>query len=137
MTVLIDSNIVLDFVLKREPFAQAAFDCIDRLILDQAKNWLTASTITDIYYVTRRTLKDAAAAKDVIAKLLGAFQIANVDKNDCLNALDVDTDDYEDALASICAKKVKADFIVTRNPKHFTASPVPAISPEEMLGKLN
>ena len=136
MTVLIDTNVVLDFVLKREPFAQAAFDCIDRFMLGQAKIWLTASTITDIYYVTRRTLKDAVAAKDAIAKLLNAFQIVNVDKNDCVSALDVDTDDYEDALVSICARKVKADFIVTRNPKHFHASPVPAVSPADMLGKV-
>ena len=51
MTVLIDTNIILDYVLKREPFAQSALQCLDRLMEAKAKVWLTASTITDIYYV--------------------------------------------------------------------------------------
>jgi len=133
MIVLIDTNIILDYVLKREPFAQDALECLDWLINHKAKVWLTASTITDIYYVTRRTLHDAAAAKSVIAKLLNAFQIASVDKGDCVKALDIDMSDYEDALVSVCAKKVKADYIITQNTKHFNQSSVPAMKPADFL----
>lgn len=132
MTVLIDTNVILDYVLKREPFAEAARDCLDRLMTGKAKMWLTASTVTDIYYVTRRALHDSAKAKEVVAKLLNAFQIAGVDKSDCLDALDIGISDYEDALVSVCAKKVKADAIVTRNVKDFVGSPVPAIPPEDV-----
>ena len=135
MTVLIDTNIILDYVLKREPFAQDALACLERLIINKDKVWLTASTITDIYYVTRRTLHDAAAAKAVIAKLLNAFQIATVDKNDCLNALEIDNNDYEDALQSVSAKKIKADYIITRNVKDYSASPVMAITPTDFIAK--
>ncbi len=132
MTVLIDTNVILDYVLKREPFAEAARDCLDRLMTGKAKMWLTASTVTDIYYVTRRALHDSAKAKEVVAKLLNAFQIAGVDKSDCLDALDIGISDYEDALVSVCAKKVKADAIVTRNVKDFVGSPVPAIPPKDV-----
>ena len=133
MIVLIDTNIILDYVLNWEPFAQVALECLDRLIIRKAKIWLTASTITDIYYVTRRTLHDAVMAKSVVAKLLNAFQIAGVDKADCVKALDIDMSDYEDALVSVCAKKVKAEYIITRNTKHFSKSTVPAISPADFL----
>jgi len=135
MTVLIDTNVILDYVLKREPHANSAFACIDYLMTSKAKIWLTASTITDIYYVTRRTLKDAPAAKKIIATLLNAFNISAVDKTDCLNALDIPNDDYEDALVSTCASKIKAAYIITRNLKDFTDSTVPAISPDEYVKK--
>ena len=133
MIVLIDTNIILDYILKREPFAQDAMDCLERLIANKAKVWLTASTITDIYYITRRTLHDAVAAKSVVAKLLNAFQIAGVDQTDCVKALDVDVSDYEDALVSVCAKKVKAEYIITQNTKHFGQSSVPAMTPSAFL----
>ena len=135
MTVLIDTNVILDFVLKREPFAETARDCMERLIINKTKTWLTASTITDIYYVTKRGLRYNEATRDVIAKLLNAYGIASVDKNDCVNALDLDISDYEDALLSQCAGRVKVNYIITRNEKHFASSTVPAISPEDYLKK--
>jgi predicted nucleic acid-binding protein len=133
MTVLIDTNVILDYVLKREPFAADALSCLERLIISKEKVWLTASTITDIYYVTRRTLKDSAKAKAVIAKLLNAFQVAGVDKADCIIALGNGVSDYEDALVSVCAKKVKAEYVITRNIKDFEKSAVPAITPSDFL----
>ncbi len=133
MTVLIDTNVILDYVLKREPFAADALACIDRLIIGKAKVWLTASTITDIYYVTRKALQDSASARAVIVKLLGAFQTAGVDKTDCISALDVGVSDYEDALVSVCAKKARAEYIITRNIKDFQGSPVQAITPADFL----
>jgi predicted nucleic acid-binding protein len=133
MTVLIDTNVILDYVLKREPFAQAAFDCLDQLIINKDKVWLTASTITDIFYVTRKALHNAAAAKNVISKLINAFNIAAVDKNDCLNALHTKMDDFEDALVIQCAGRIKVEYIITRNNKHFINSSVPAISPGDFL----
>jgi predicted nucleic acid-binding protein len=136
MTVLIDTNVILDYVLKREPFAADALTCLERLITGKAKVWLTASTITDIYYVTRRTLKDSAQAKAVIAKLLNAFQVAGVDKSDCIMALDNGVSDYEDALVSVCAKKVKAEYVITRNIKDFENSSVPAIAPSDFLKQI-
>jgi predicted nucleic acid-binding protein len=134
MTVLIDTNVILDYVLKREPFAADALACIERLFIGKAKAWLTASTITDIYYLTRRALRDSAKAKEAVAKLLNAFLVAGVDKSDCLNALDNGIADYEDALVAVCAKKIKAEYIITRNVKDFAKSPVKAVEPKGFLG---
>jgi len=133
MTVLIDTNVMLDYVMKREPFAQDALNCLEKLISGKAKVYLTTGTITDINSVARRTLHDAAAATGVTAKLLNAFQIVGIDKADCVKALDVSMDNFEDALVSICATKAKADYIITQNTKHNGQSPVPSISPTEFL----
>ena len=132
-TVLIDTNVILDYVLKREPFANDALACMERLFGAKAKVYLTASTITDIYYLTNKALHDKEKSKDVIAKLLNAFQIAGVDKADCLNALSLPMTDYEDALVSTCAKKVRAEFIITRNLSDYKNSPVAAIAPADYL----
>jgi predicted nucleic acid-binding protein len=132
MAVLIDTNVILDYVLKREQ-AEEALACIEQLLTTKTKSWLTASTITDIYYVARRVLMDSEKAKSVVAKLLNAFLISAVDKTDCLNALDVDMNDYEDALVSVCAKKCKLRYIITQNVSDFENSPVPAVTPADYL----
>ena len=137
MDVLIDSNIVLDFILRREPHADNAMLLVEKLIKGKTRMWLTASTITDIYYVTQRTLRNNAVSKNTIEKLLNTFQIAAVDKNDCLKALDLDISDYEDALVSVCAQKAKAEYIITRNVEDFGKSPVPALSPQAFLKQHN
>jgi len=136
MNVLIDTNVILDYVLMREGFAETARDLLEKLILSKSKIWLTASSITDIYYLSKKDLKDGNAAKQIVSKLLNTFQIADVNRTDCLNALEIETPDYEDALVAVCAQKVKADYIATRNKKDFLGSPITAIMPAELLTRL-
>ena len=136
MRVTIDTNIVLDYALEREPFARTAIECLERLPSQKARMYLSASVVSDIYYISRQNLHNAAAARKIIEALLAAFHIIPVDGADCQNALTVGVNDYEDALVAVCAKKVKADYIITRNTKHFAASPVPAVTPEELSEQL-
>jgi len=133
MTVLIGTNVILDYVLKREPNAKAAKACLDILVGRKAKIWVPVTALTDIYYTTMETRHDVYAAKAIISKLLNAFQIVAADKADCIKALDLDMTDYELALMSACAKKVKALHIITGEAEGFRNSPVTAISPEEWV----
>ncbi|MCL1807358.1 MAG: PIN domain-containing protein [Oscillospiraceae bacterium] len=133
MVCLIDTNVILDYTLQREPFRQAAVDCVERLVFRKTAAYITASSMTDIYYTTRKHLKDKAAAKETVAGLLKVFLTAPVDRTDLLNALTVGIEDYEDALIAVCAKRIKADYIITRNVKDFQSSPVNPLTPEEFL----
>lgn len=133
MKILIDTNILLDAALARPQYARAAQDCLSLLVSLKAGAYLTATTITDIYYLSRRELRDAEAALQVVRDLLGTFSVAAVDGPACLNALSTGIKDYEDAIQAVCAKRIKADYILTRNGKDFSASPVPAIAPEAFL----
>ncbi|MCL2095545.1 MAG: PIN domain-containing protein [Oscillospiraceae bacterium] len=133
MTVMIDTNIILDYILERENFAETSRKCIEYLDENNIKSYLTASTVTDIHYFALKYLKDNNAAKNVIKILVDSFQIASVSKTDCLNALKLKVSDYEDSLLAVCAQKTKADYIITRNVKHFLNSPVKAVKPSEFL----
>ena len=68
-------------------------------------------------------------------KLNIIFSIIELKPNDLILATDLDFNDYEDALQSVCAKRIKADFIITRNTKDFKNSQVKAITPEQLLEK--
>ena len=136
MTVLIDTNVILDHILMRKN-SETARDCLEWLCINKHKSYLTSNIITDIYYFVQRELKNPAKSKDVIAKLLNAFQVVNVDKTDCVNALHVGFDDYEDGLAFVCAKKIKAGFIITQNTGDYANSTIQALTPADFIAKFN
>jgi len=133
MTILIGTNVILDYVLKREPYATAARMCLDILVSRKAKIWIPINALTEIYYTTMQTRHDTYAARAIVSKLLNAFQIVATDKADCLRALDLNMEDFELAIMAACAKKLKTAHIITRNPEGFNNSPVQAITPEEWV----
>lgn len=133
MNVMIDTNVIIDFLGRREPFFENARQIMTLVGNKKVNAYLTASSITDIYYLTRKATGSHIEAKEAIRKLMLGYGVATVDKNDCLKALDTDLSDYEDSLLSICAVKVKATYIITRDIKHFANSRVQAITPDKFV----
>ena len=133
MNVLIDTNVILDAVMNREPFAAAAQEIFIKSAENKINASITANSVTDIYYLVRKHLQSTEQAKQVLYKLFSLFNILDICKSDCVKALELKMNDYEDALLSVCAKKINAEWIITRNTKHFQNSPVPAIAPEDFL----
>ena len=73
----------------------------------------------------------------MLLELCEFIEIAGIEKKEVINALtNEDFDDLEDRLQVECARMVNADYIVTRNITDFSASPIPAILPEELLKKM-
>ena len=136
MKLLIDTNVILDACLSREPWNEVAEKIILACAEEKVNGCITASSVTDIYYVLNKELHSAEQAKDATLKILILLDILDVNGTDCEKAFELPMSDYEDALLAYCGKRHKADFIVTRNPKHFEGSPVKAISPEAILKKL-
>ena len=87
MTVMIDTNIILDYILERENFAEIAKKCIKYIAENNIKAYLTASTITDIHYFVARYVKNNTVSRKIISTLLNSFHISSVSKTDCINAL--------------------------------------------------
>lgn len=133
MKVLIDTNIVLDVLLRRADFFDASYNVLKLSTLDKTAIFVTANAITDIYYILRRANKDTEKSKEAIIQLLELVSIADVIASDIMNALPSKVTDFEDALAGVIAKRIKADYIITRNTKDFNNSPVPAIDPKDFL----
>jgi predicted nucleic acid-binding protein len=136
MKLLIDTNVILDALMQREPWSQPAQALILAIANDKADGCITASSFTDIYYILRKYMKDKEKIKQTLLGLLELVNVLDVTGTDCKKAFDLSISDYEDALLAYCAKRNKADAIVTRNEKHFVGSPVKPISPDEILKKL-
>lgn len=137
MNVLIDTNVILDDILNRAPNAESARK-ISRLVTDELVNgYLTANSLTDIFYIVSKS-RDEAIARKTIKNLLLAFTVVSVDGEDCQKAIDLPMRDFEDALVAVCAEKANLDYIVTTD-KDFlngTYLSVPAISSANFLFKL-
>ena len=136
MKLLIDTNIILDAFEKREPWCEAAESLLIAVAEEKAEGFITASTLTDLYYLLRKHLQDMDKAKQALLGLLAIVDVLEVTGTDCRNAFDLPIADYEDALLAYCARRHKMDCIVTRNTKHFVGSSVKAIQPDDWLKNL-
>ena len=84
----------------------------------------------------RKFLHSEEAARAEIAKLIELFEIESTTEEDCKEALRSGMSNFEDAAMAAAAGRIGADFIVTRNVKDYTRSPVPAILPGELVNRL-
>lgn len=133
MRIMIDTNVVLDVFLKREPFFQASYEVMKQSALEKHEGFLSAAAATDIYYLLRRSLKDDARAKESMENLLQLVGIADALGEDVHAAVASNMTDFEDALVASIAERCQMEYIVTRNVKDFIESPVRAITPEAFL----
>lgn len=133
MKALIDTNIIIDALTGREPFRETA-EQIFMLAANQIEDlYITASSATDIYYLTKKHLHDSEQAKNIMLKLYELFYILDVTSEDCRQALSLGIKDYEDAVISYCAGRNQMDYIVTRNIKDFKESKIKAVLPDEFI----
>jgi predicted nucleic acid-binding protein len=122
MKVVIDNNVTIDALKPREPFdaeAKAVFRAFGE---EKFEPYVTANSLTDIFYVLRRgNDANAAKAKSVVANLVSIVNVIPLTEADCSDALAMSMNDFEDAVVAICAKKVCADCIVSRDEKFIKA----------------
>jgi predicted nucleic acid-binding protein len=132
MKIALDTNIVLDALARREPFFEQSQAVIRLVAEGKTDGAITANAITDMYYILRKHL-DNEALKAALRGLMELLEVMEVTGDNCLAALDLPMNDYEDAILACCAKNWAADCIVTRNTKDFTHSPVKAMTPKDFL----
>ena len=136
MTAVIDTCVVIDFLQKREPFSQIAYDVFIAVSDKRCRGVLTAKSVLDVYYLIRKNLHDEQLTRVTINKLFALVDVADTFSVDCRIAVSSQTPDYEDAVMIETAKRIGADCIVTRNLKDYSKSSVPVFSPEEFLERL-
>ena len=134
MKVLIDTNVIIDVLAKREPHFKFSFEFLE-YCKKELKGFITTNQTTDIYYLLCRFNVSSQSAKEVIGKLCDNFKVLDISAIDVKNALDNKIKDYEDALITCRANRQKIDYIITRNEKDFKLSEVPALSPKAFLEK--
>ena len=133
MRILIDTNIILDIVQKREPFFADSYRALRKAIEADAECLISASAAMDIFYMFRKAFQSAQQAKERIEQLSQIVTFADVQGADIHTALTRSMPDFEDAVVHAVAERSDASYILTRNIKDFAGSSVPAITPTEFL----
>lgn len=133
MKLLIDTNIILDFLQKREPYYEDASAIFQLSVDNEVIECVTASSITDIYYLVNKEFKDVKKTKERIQDLLELITILDVTNKDIQDAIRSEWKDFEDSLQYIVALHNSVDAIITRNTKDFSKSSIPIYSPKEFL----
>ena len=132
MRLFLDTNIILDYLLRRAPFYHDSRIVTLLGCLGETENYISASTVTDINYFLSKEYGNLKA-QEIIEKDLDFLRLAPVTKSEIASALKRHWSDFEDAVVAACAETIKADFIVTRNQKDFELSKIRALSPTELL----
>lgn len=135
MVLLIDANIILDVLADRKDFVEASSKIWKICETKIAQGYISSLTFANIVYVLRKEL-EPEQVESILQKLCLIFDIANLEKNDLLYAAKMRWNDYEDAIQVAIAKKLKANYIITRNTKDFLKSDIEALTPEEYLRNL-
>lgn len=134
-TVLIDLNILLDVLQKREPFFETSAGVLAAVETGRVQGYVAAHSITTLFYLVQKS-KSSAEARATITNLLQVIKIAPVDQNTLEQALNLDYRDFEDAVQMISAVQCKADCLVTRNVKDYQPALLPVMQPVDFLGTL-
>ena len=132
MRVLLDTNVVFDFILNRPSFDIEAKEIFVRAARRQITIFVSPITPVNAFYTTRKE-KGKDIAFQAIEKLLKIVQISESDNSTYQNALSINFDDYEDAVQHECAVAENLDAIVTRNTKDFKNAVIKVYSPTEFL----
>lgn len=133
MRAVIDTCVILDYLQCREPFFDNALNIAIGRANNEFEAYITASSLTDLYYIIHRHTHSSIETRRIISDLTVLFGLIDTYAEDCINALHSEMKDYEDSVMSETAYRIKADCIVTRNIKDYERSRVPAVLPSEFL----
>ena len=132
MNLLLDTNVLIDYLGRKQPFFDSAQRIVAAGFFGDAKLWVPAQSATDAFYVLSRYV----SAERLQEALLSAFDLiepVSLTADDLRRAARLKWEDYEDRLIAMAADKVRADYLITRDAKGFERSPIPVLSPTEWL----
>lgn len=131
MKIVVDTNVIIDILCKREPFFEDSYNALNKCI-DNHTLIVSASAITDTFSIARKYI-GSEKAKECIRNLLDLIKISDTRGADIEKALSSDVSDFEDAVVSAIAERQKAKYILTRNTKDFEKSKILSITPHDYL----
>ena len=134
MTVILDTNIILDALQERSPFDVDAKEILKRGQCGSEYTCLfTANAAADIFYLYRK-VRGEMIAKSALDFLFNNYGVVTITHNDCKTALSIPVNDFEDALVVVCARNINADYIITRDEEFLRiTSPVKIINPKDFI----
>ena len=135
VSVLIDINILLDVLQKRLPFYETSANLLAAAETGRIYGFVAAHSLPTLFYLIKKD-KGTAEAKSAITNLLQILKISPVDQTTIEQALNLDYEDFEDALQMMCAVQGKMACLITRNVKDFQPALLPVMQPVDFLAGL-
>lgn len=132
MRVLIDTNVILDVLLKRSPFYEAAIEVLKLSVREDIQEFVSASAITDIYYIAYKNMRDKAVVRELLKKLLLIVSVAGVSE-EIQKALELGWKDFEDSVQYSVALLNEMNGLITRNVKDYSSSEIQVWEPNQFL----
>lgn len=133
MRALIDTCVIIDALQKREPFWHEASEILFEAANNHFNGFITASSVSDIYYIMHRATHSDDATRQILGKLFVLFDVLDTSSMDCRHALTSELSDFEDAIMNETAIREEMDCIVTRNIKDYSKSRVTVYLPSDFL----
>lgn len=134
--IAVDLNVLLDVIQKRDPHHPASAAVLDEVVRKRVTAVLPAHVFTTLHFIVERH-QGAATAHQVVDWLVARFDVASIGRGELIRARALGWDDFEDGVLAAAAESAGCMHIVTRNVRDFVGSPVPALTPEEYLGRLS
>lgn len=130
--ILIDINIILDVLQKREPFYEHSAQVLASAETGRIIGAVAGHTITTLFYLLEID-KNAGLARVAVTELLKILRVAGIDQQTIEQGLSLAYEDFEDAVQMMSAAQFGADYLITRNPKDYKEGPVSTLTPVEFL----
>lgn len=137
MRLLIDTNVILDYLLARAGYEQDAKRVFSLAAYDESYEFVSSSAVTDIYYHVNKELHNTFEAQNRLRELLQILTVLDVTQENILQALDMRWKDFEDAVQYAVALANHIDIVITRNKKDYESNAIPVMTPGEFLFLLN
>ena len=131
--VLIDTNVLLDYLLTREPFYKDAEKIIHDCVRGKVKGCIAAHSVTNMFFILRKDY-NSKERREILISLFSIFDVEGIDRVKLLAGLyNEEFSDFEDCLQMECAKAYGAEYIITRNTDDYKRSEIKAILPKDYL----
>ncbi len=132
MALLIDTNVVLDYLLEREPQYEHSEPVLNFCRTSLIKGYVAFHTLPSIWYIMRKYA--IPNRREALLEITYFLTVVSAPHEKVIDAIKQENfSDFEDCLQEKCAEEINADYIVTNNVKNFSASKIPALSPREIL----
>lgn len=132
---MFDANVVLDVLLRRQPFDEPAGQLLSRAERGDIQGYICASVVTTIFYLARKAVGLDEARRQVYA-ILSILDVAPVTGAVLREAAESKVSDFEDAVVAASARQMQVGAIATRNERDFAKTSVSVYSPTSLLALL-
>ena len=133
--ILLDTDVLVDVALDREVHADSAAQLLDRVENGDVRAAVAWHSMSNLYYLVAPA-HGGVRTRDFIVQLVSFVDVAKTGTEDMRYAAGLPLADFEDAMQVAAARACGARWIVTRNLRDYTRSPIPAISPSQALTEL-